>query len=126
LWGDSTSESDPSITANDFQGPSTISAFAFRQNAGEGALTADDLIVGTTFANVLGGVSRPSLRIDRVAPGQVRLAWPAFASGFTVQTIGDVASSNWQDVATSPAVTGGENVVTNSPATNPAFYRLKK
>jgi len=127
LWVDPASESDPSITANDFQGPSIISTFAFRQNTGEGALTVDDLIVGTTFATVLGSVGPgPSLRIERIAPGQVRLAWPSSAAGFSVQTKSDVASSNWQDIATSPAVTGGENVVTNSPATNPAFFRLKK
>src|ERR1041385_4281737 len=98
LWVDPASESDPSITANDFQGPSTISTFAFRQNSGMGTLTVDDLLIGTTFANVLGS-PRPSLRIERLSLGKVRLAWPATATGYAVQTNGNVASSNsWQDL----------------------------
>jgi len=125
LWVDPTAESDPSIAANDFQGPTTISTFSFRQGSGIGTMTVDDLIVGTTFANVL-GERAPTMRIELLPDGKVRLAWPASASGYTVQTIANIASTNWQDVATSPVVTGTENVVTNSPATNPAFYRLAK
>jgi len=69
---------------------------------------------------------RPKLRVERLALGQVRLAWPAAASGFTVQTITNVASTNWQDVLMSPVITGSENVVTNFPAGSPIFFRLRK
>jgi hypothetical protein len=126
LWLDPASESDTSITGSDFAGTSTISTFAFRQNSGIGSLTVDDLLVGTTFADVLGSVARPSLRIERLTPGQVRLAWSATTAGYSVQTINNIAATNWQDVVTTPVVTGSEYVVTNSPAGDSVFFRLKK
>jgi hypothetical protein len=70
--------------------------------------------------------SAPHLRIERLAPGQVRLAWPAEAGSYALQTITNIASTNWQDVLTTPVITGTENVVTNAPVSQPAFFRLKK
>lgn len=57
LWINPTSESDPSTDATDAGGALPITTFAFRQSTssgnGMGVMTVDDLVVGTTFADVL-------------------------------------------------------------------------
>jgi hypothetical protein len=123
LWVDPASESDPSITANDFQGPASISSFAFRQANGLGALSVDDLLVGTSFANVLGSLP-PRLRIAR-SGNDVIIAWPASATGYSLQMRSDVSSGTWSP-GPSSTVIENENVVTNTAPTGTAFFRLVK
>lgn len=66
LWLDPASESDPSVTATDI-GTATrpnafnVFTFAFRQGGGHGAHLIDDLKVGTTFNDVAGPDSPPSV-----------------------------------------------------------------
>ena len=55
LWVNPTSESDPSVTGTDTTSLLDISTMAFRQSSGEGTLNVDDLVVGTSFADILSG-----------------------------------------------------------------------
>jgi Immunoglobulin I-set domain/Family of unknown function (DUF5689) len=55
LWVNPSSESDTSITGTDTPSLLDISTMAFRQASGEGTLNVDDLVVGTTFNDVLSG-----------------------------------------------------------------------
>ncbi|MEI8288192.1 MAG: immunoglobulin domain-containing protein [Verrucomicrobiota bacterium] len=66
VWVNPTSEvSGTSATAFDSQSPATINAYAFRQNTGEGVIDVDNLIVGTSFADVVpGSVNPPAVVIQ--------------------------------------------------------------
>lgn len=69
----------------------------------------------------------PSLSIT-AAGENVLLGWPLWASNFTLQEAANdlAAPPGWTDLAVSPVVTNGENVVA-LPITNSArFYRLFK
>ena len=55
LWVNPTSESDPSISGTDTPSLLNISTMAFRQASGEGTLNVDDLVVGTSFNDILSG-----------------------------------------------------------------------
>lgn len=123
LWIDPTSESSPHVTASDAVGPITVFSIALRQSGGIGVFTLDDLKVGTEFSDVATVVPNYSLRIIRSGSAVV-VAWPASATGFTLQSRTDLSSGTWQNVVTPPVTVGGENFVTNSPATGNRFFRL--
>ena len=125
VWANPAAETDPGTNATDVAAATALSTFAFREDPGIGTFTVDDLRLGLTFAAVTAAAG-PPLRLERLAAGRARLAWPATATGFSLQSNTNLATTNWQDVVATPVVTGAENVVTNIPASNPAFYRLKK
>jgi endonuclease/exonuclease/phosphatase family metal-dependent hydrolase len=53
LWLNPSSESDPSLTTAEATSTFTVAGFALRQNTGMGSLALDNLVVGTSFADVL-------------------------------------------------------------------------
>jgi len=54
LWVDPASETDASVAAGDIaSGTNSIGAFALRESSGMGSLILDDLVIGTSFADVL-------------------------------------------------------------------------
>lgn len=54
LWIDPVSESDPAISTSESASAVTVAMFAWRQpSSGSGAMTVDDLVVGTLFADVV-------------------------------------------------------------------------
>lgn len=61
LWVNPTAETDTGVTGSDSTTPASISTFAFRQNSGIGIMLVDDLIVGTTFADVVGSDLPPTI-----------------------------------------------------------------
>lgn len=59
-----------------------------------------------------------------VAANSLKLSWPASVSGFTLESLSNLASTNWQSVSNPVIDIGMEHTVTVS---DPApFYRLKK
>lgn len=124
VWANPSVETDPGTNATDSAAVTSVSAFALREDTAIGTFTVDDVRVGLTFAAVAG--SLPSLRIDPLPANKVRIAWPAPSTGFTLQTNGNLSTTNWGNVGAAPAVGGGENVITNTGATNALFFRLKK
>ena len=77
LWIDPTAESDPSVSITENTSGMTVVSYALRENTGEGALSLDNLRIGTTFADVYTGES-----------GQV----PAITSQSQNQTVTNGAS----------------------------------
>jgi hypothetical protein len=80
LWLNPSSETDFGITSTDEAATKTAAAFAFRESlssgAGMGELAIDDLVVATTFGEVI--ERSPSLAITISLDGPiVRLRWPA-------------------------------------------------
>ena len=77
LWINPTAETDPSISFTEITSGMTVVSYALRENTGEGALSLDNLQVGTSFADVYSGDS-----------GQV----PAITSQSQYQTVTNGAS----------------------------------
>jgi PKD repeat protein len=68
----------------------------------------------------------PKLRIEMPDPTTVLLAWPAAATGYSLEQNADLSPGNWLPVTTPPVVVGEEHQVT-LPATPPRnFFRLRK
>jgi hypothetical protein len=62
LWIDPDSEASPSVTANDSVSPFiNVVYYSFRQASGEGTMLIDDLRVATTFAEVAGTNTAPTI-----------------------------------------------------------------
>jgi hypothetical protein len=59
LWINPTAETDSSVNAADTFTPINVASFAFRQTSGIGTLTVDDLVVGTSFADVVNAIVVP-------------------------------------------------------------------
>ena len=60
LWINPLAESDPGISTSDSPSAFTVVSYALRESAGEGALSIDNLRVGTSFADVVtGGLGQP-------------------------------------------------------------------
>lgn len=57
IWLNPTAETNASVAASDSPGtsPPSISAFSFRQSGGIGIMLIDNLVIGTSFADVAGG-----------------------------------------------------------------------
>jgi len=53
LWVNPANETSSSVTGTDSAGTMSTVQYAFRQAAGEGTIMVDDLVVGTTFADVV-------------------------------------------------------------------------
>jgi hypothetical protein len=61
LWVNPTNENSPSITAVDVATVNEVGAFSWRQTSGIGAMTVDDLVVGTTFDEAISGNESPTI-----------------------------------------------------------------
>jgi hypothetical protein len=117
LWVDPRYETDPSATATDNSSAIAILAIAFRQDSSMGITTVDDLVIGTSFADVVPFVPAPTpipLAINWL-DGKAVLSWTD--SSFKLQSATTV-NGTFSDVdnATSP--------YTNT-ASAPLFFRLK-
>jgi hypothetical protein len=81
LWVDAASETSQNVSATDTASTITAYGIAFRQSTGIGSMTIDDLVVGSTFADVFTepAISPIPLQIS-LAGGDVTLTWanPAF------------------------------------------------
>jgi hypothetical protein len=116
LWVDPASELSPGASATDSSSSITAYGIAFRQSTGIGSMSIDDLVVGSTFADVF--VS--------AAPTPIPLA---------IQTVGSDVQLTWTNpqfnLQAAPAVTGTYTNVpgATSPYTTPVsgeqrYFRL--
>jgi hypothetical protein len=106
LWVNPGSETDAGATARDTAQPLNINDFAFRQSTGIGNLFVDNLIVGTTFADVVSAQPAFRLTLISVADGTLTLQWET-SSGRQYRV---EAASN---LAGCPAWTALTNVTAN-------------
>ncbi len=66
----------------------------------------------------------PTLSIQQVPPGSVRLLWPTNEIGFSLYYATNLANPVWQPATPPPVFSGTNNVVTNSADGSQKFYRL--
>jgi hypothetical protein len=69
-------------------------------------------------------VGAPTLRIQATGTNTIIIAWPASASGFSLQQNSNLANGNWAAVTNSVNVVGSENQVVIVPVAGNSFYRL--
>jgi hypothetical protein len=83
----------------------------------------------TVFSVLITGLgtqtNRPVLSIERATAGTVVLLWPATATNYDLQTITNLASSNWSNVLSGIATVGTNFVLTNPVTGKAAFFRLE-
>ena len=109
LWINPDSEAAPSV-ATEPGAAIQISAYAFRQATGIGVLTIDDLLVGTTFADVI-----PSSNTPAVVTNPVTNLPPVVSGPVTnLPPIVGVPTTNLPSVVTSPT-TNLPPVITSYP-----------
>lgn len=79
---------------------------------------------GTVFGLSLVSASEPKPVIS-VSAANIVLTWPANATGITLQSSTNLASSAvWTTVSTAPVLVNGQNTVTNVIQGPQMFYRL--
>ena len=66
----------------------------------------------------------PTLAIQQIPPASVRLLWATNDPPFSLQTATNLAATNWAAALPLPAVSGTNNIVTNSTTGGQRFYRL--
>lgn len=88
---------------------------------------------GTVYlSQIRGAVSTISaneivpLSLRRPNNTTVQLAWPRYATGYTLQSTTNLHNPNWQNVATAVVATATEHTVTVSSVGISKFFRLKK
>jgi len=108
---------------------------------GNGILLHYDFVAGGTEETIEGRVLGPGtyhtfafanqlvalpvlLRITQVSPTQVRIAWPAAATGYVLQS-SPVVASGYTNLAVTPGLEGDERVVYQT-ISGTRFYRLMK
>jgi hypothetical protein len=68
----------------------------------------------------------PILSIRLTLTNTAVISWPSSFTDFALEEKGDVTSTNWTLVGTTPSVTNGENQVAVWPTAGARFYRLKR
>jgi uncharacterized repeat protein (TIGR03803 family) len=83
---------------------------------------------GTVFSISVPGLVSASPQLTIIpAASNVLLAWPADATGFTLQSTTNLAPpAVWTAVSPGPVVVNGQNVVTNAISGTPQFFRLSQ
>jgi hypothetical protein len=87
LWVDPTSEASPSVSAADATTTTTIYGISFRQQAGIGSMSIDDLLVGSTFDEVLLILVNANANLSALTLSSGTLS-PTFVSGTLSYTAG--------------------------------------
>jgi O-glycosyl hydrolase len=66
-------------------------------------------------------------RLDIASQGaDIVLIWPTNTAGFVLEWTTNLPATGWTPASPSPSVVDGQNVVTNLPANDVQFYRLRK
>jgi hypothetical protein len=123
-WGDNSTNSGVIVT-NQFNQKEVRGAHTYT-NAGDYPvyLTIQSYI-GASATVVSTASVLPSISLTVVGTSNF-VAWPAWATGYQLQSTTNLAGANWQTVSNFPALNGYDSVVTNSPTNGSFFYRLKK
>jgi hypothetical protein len=108
LWVDPTSEASPSVSAADATTTTTIYGISFRQQAGIGSMSIDDLLVGSTFDEVLLILVNANANLSALTLSSGTLS-PTFVSGTLSYTAG-VANAT-TSITVTPTVTDATAIV---------------
>jgi autotransporter-associated beta strand protein len=66
------------------------------------------------------------LNVTAVTTNQMRVQWPSFASGYTLERASALPANNWTEVTNEPVILNGRLTVTNHVPAPAGFYRLRK
>lgn len=92
-----------------------------------GAIYVDATAPGTMLVSASGhDYSMPSQLNITVSNAVLALSWPASATGFTLQTNGNLATSNWNDYTGTVSTNAGSESATVTPRPGALFFRLGK
>jgi endonuclease/exonuclease/phosphatase family metal-dependent hydrolase len=109
LWINPTSENDTSISTSESASTFTVVSYAFRESTGEGALSIDNLRVGTSFADVFS--SGPGQPPAITSQSQNQTVTNGANVTFSVSATGTPPLSyQWQFIPTSDAGAQGTNL----------------
>ena len=125
LWIDPAAETDPSISSTETAATTTLAMFALRQPAsGSAVLTMDDLIVGTTFSDVVSNSPAQPPIITGLLTSQT--ASVGDDATFTVTAAGTPPLSyQWQFHSTNlPGATSSTMTLTNVTLNDAGPYRV--
>jgi hypothetical protein len=127
LWINPSAGTDPGTTAADSTTAVAIPAFAFRQSAGIGTSIMDELIVGTSFSDVVPTGNGVSLQITSFGNG-VQIAWPKAAGleGYKLQHNETLNPASWTVAGDIPSEQGDQLFVRYEEMTGNKFFRLIK
>lgn len=118
LWLNPASESDPSVTATDATSAVSLSNFSLRQASGEGTLLLDNLLVGTSFSDVVSGA--PSFPTITAQPTNQTVNAGGNAT-FSIAATGSPAPTyQWKFNSTNLLNETNATLTLNSVATNQA------
>jgi len=124
LWVNPIEENAGFIDATDPLSPSPVESFALRQDGdphGMGILTVDNLLVATSFSDVVGDLP-PVIRYS-ISGSNLRLSWPS-GNGFELRRSTTLPAVNWTVV---PTTEEGPDEVTNiDVSVAHSFFRLEK
>ena len=111
-------------------GTSTGGVYAVSGTIGQpdaGAMSGGNYTLEGGFWAVIAAVQMPGsplLTITITGPNTVAVSWPYPSTGFQLQQNGDLTTTNWTAVATSPVQVGDNWQVPVSPPAGNKFYRL--
>jgi endonuclease/exonuclease/phosphatase family metal-dependent hydrolase len=109
LWINPVSESDASVSTSENASTFTVVSYAFRESGGEGALSIDNLRVGTSFADVVSGGSGQPPAITSQPQNQTVTNGASVT--FSVSASGTPPLAyQWQFTPTSGAEVSGTNL----------------
>jgi hypothetical protein len=106
----------------------SVSGTIGQHDAG-GPMTGGSYSLNGGFWSMIGVVQTPGaplLTITLNPPfSTVTISWPSSGGSFTLQTNGDLTTSNWVDCGSTVNSNGGTNSITISPSADNLFFRLK-
>jgi len=112
-------------------GTSTGGVYAVSGTIGQpdaGAMSGGNYTLQGGFWGVIAAVQLPGsplLTITITGPNTMVVSWPYPSTGFQLQQNGDLTTTNWTAVGTSPVHVGDNWQVPVSPPIGNRFYRLK-
>jgi hypothetical protein len=114
-------------------GTSTGDVFSVSGTIGQhdagGTMTGGSYSLAGGFWTLIGVVQTPGAPLITITlnPGlsAVTISWPSSGGSFTLQTNGDLTTSNWVDYGGTVNSAGGTNSITASPPPGNLFFRLK-
>lgn len=122
LWIDPVAPHSTHVDSTDPPSPANVASFAFRQNTGMGALTVDDVKIGSAFHEVVQVSGLPEITATRQGATLV-LSWPG-GDGFTLRQTATLPATD--AIPVDVVVDGGNESAEIDTANGNAFFYLQK
>jgi hypothetical protein len=131
IWLNPRTETDPSATSTDSITPKTAVAFAFRESlaasGGIGELSVDDLVIATTFDEVISATTEPPELMIAICVEPnvgIRISWPASA-GHTYSVWGsELVSESFWPIVSDLSFPGGTGLFEAPTGGQTCFFRV--